>query len=196
MTRPLRSWIFGLLLCSLTAPGTAQTAKPAEPAPGTLLVASARVAPGRFHEAVVLLVTVSDKGAAGLVLNQPGAVPLPRLFPHLASAEGRTDVAFTGGPVDPKTTFCLLHLQGKLREAREILPGVFFSTSQDLMALALNSQQPPTAFRVFQGYAGWTPGQLPREVAAGLWTVVPATAAILFDSDPATLWTRLAAARR
>ncbi|HET9784506.1 MAG TPA: YqgE/AlgH family protein [Terriglobales bacterium] len=183
----------GMLLCSLAALGAAQ-APAAKPAAGTLLVATARVTSGRFHQAVVLLVTDSDKGAAGLVINQPGNTPLPRLFPHLASAQSRTDVAFEGGPVGAKVLFCLLHMQGRLREARALLPEVYFSTSRALMELAFNAQQPAASFRVFQGYTGWTPGQLSRELAAGLWTVAPATAAIVFDPDPATLWTRLTTA--
>jgi putative transcriptional regulator len=191
MHRPLGC---ALLFGALTLLGAAQTPPaPLAPAAGVLLVATPRVTSGRFHQAVVLLVTVSAKGAAGLVINQPGTTPLARLFPHSAAAQARTDAAFEGGPVAEKTILCLLHIQGPLREARALLPQVYFSTSPALMELALNAQQPAASFHVFQGYTGWTPGQLSRELAAGLWTVMPATAALVFDPDPATLWQRLLA---
>lgn len=183
----LWGWLAGLGAAQAVAP------PPLAPAAGTLLVATPRVASGRFHQAVVLLVTYSEKGAAGLVINQPGTTPLAGLFPHWASAQGRTDVAFEGGPVGEKTILCLLHMEGQLREARALLPQVYFSTSPALMELAFNAQRPAASFRVFQGYTGWTPGQLSRELTAGLWTVMPATAAIVFDPDPATLWQRLSA---
>lgn len=188
------TWLRPILVAAVGAAlalGQAPAPAPPQLTAGQVLVATGKVAPGRFLHAVVLLLNYSDKGAAGLVLNQPGREPLSRLFPQVESARQRTDTAFDGGPVDPQTRFCLLHLNGPLREARVLLPGVYFSTSQPLMELALNAQQPPAAFRVFQGYAGWTPGQLERELAAGLWTVHPGSAALIFDPSPSTLWDRL-----
>jgi putative transcriptional regulator len=40
------------------------------------------------------------------------------------------------------------------------------------------------------GYAGWGPGQLEQELAAGAWFVVEPDAALLFDSETATKWQR------
>ncbi|MGH9518281.1 MAG: YqgE/AlgH family protein [Terriglobales bacterium] len=179
----------GLLVA---AAGQSRGPKPL--AAGALLVAGARVPDGRFRQAVVLLVYVSEQGAAGLILNQPGGGPLPKLFPKDDAAKARTDSASIGGPVGGDNLFCLLRRDGQLREARAVLPGIYFSTSRDLMQLALNARLPPSSFRVFQGYSGWNPGQLQRELAAGLWTVLPGSAAIIFDTDPGTLWTRLHAA--
>lgn len=158
---------------------------------GQLLIARAQVPDGRFRHAVVLLVGEGSQGFAGLVLNEPTATPVDRLFPGVASAQERNDVAFTGGPVDSARLFCLLHTKGPLREASLVLPGIYASTSLDLMHLALNARLPAISFRVFQGYAGWKPGQLQREIAAGLWTLRPGSAALIFDPDPATLWARL-----
>jgi putative transcriptional regulator len=163
---------------------------------GTLLVARDHVPDGRFHHAVVLVVGLSEKGAAGLILNEPGKTPLSRLFPKTPSAQERTDTAFAGGPVDPGRVFCLLQIAGPLREARAVLPGLYASANRNLMQLALNAIEPSSSFRVFQGYAGWKPGQLQREIAAGYWTLRPATAALVFDPDPATLWARLSAPAR
>jgi putative transcriptional regulator len=48
-----------------------------------------------------------------------------------------------------------------------------------------------TSGRVYAGYTGWSAQQLKDEIARGLWKVHPAEAAIVFDANPATLWTRL-----
>jgi len=45
--------------------------------------------------------------------------------------------------------------------------------------------------RVFAGYAGWGPGQLDEELAAGGWFVVDASADDAFDSEPDKLWSRV-----
>lgn len=45
--------------------------------------------------------------------------------------------------------------------------------------------------RVYAGYTGWSAQQLKDEIARGLWKVHAPDAAIVFDPNPATLWTRL-----
>lgn len=45
--------------------------------------------------------------------------------------------------------------------------------------------------RVYVGYVGWSARQLKDEIARGLWRRHAADANIVFDPNPATLWTRL-----
>jgi len=45
--------------------------------------------------------------------------------------------------------------------------------------------------RVFVGYTGWSAQQLKDEIARGLWKVHAPDSRLVFDPDPATLWTRL-----
>lgn len=48
--------------------------------------------------------------------------------------------------------------------------------------------------RIFAGHTGWTSEQLRLEVRQSLWQTRPATAAIVFDPHPDTLWRRLSTA--
>jgi putative transcriptional regulator len=50
-------------------------------------------------------------------------------------------------------------------------------------------------FRVYAGYAGWSPGQLRKELLLAHWRVLPGDAATIFDPRPATLWRRLSQRR-
>ena len=45
--------------------------------------------------------------------------------------------------------------------------------------------------RVFRGYAGWGPGQLEVEIAAGSWMVLDSEADDVFSDDPEELWRRV-----
>jgi putative transcriptional regulator len=45
--------------------------------------------------------------------------------------------------------------------------------------------------RVFVGYTGWSAQQLKDEIERGLWKVHAPDPRLVFDPDPATLWTRL-----
>ena len=40
------------------------------------------------------------------------------------------------------------------------------------------------------GYAGWGPGQLEAELAAGFWSIAPAAESILFGTDHSRKWER------
>lgn len=182
----MRRCALTLLLLALSAAG--QT-----PAAGKLLVASPKVTNAQFRHTVILVIDYGAKGAAGLVLNRTTSKPLAELFPAVASAHARTDTAYWGGPVAAAQVFCLVAINGSLREARQVLPGVYFSNNQNLMDLALNARQTGTSFRVYLGFAGWSPEQIRREMAAGDWRVQPATAAEIFDPAPGTLWERLTA---
>lgn len=183
-----------VMLLSWWPLGAHAQAAPSTSLVGQLLIASASVPDGRFRHAVVLVVADNKTGTAGLILNNLGTTPLSQLFPKLNSARQRTDVAFRGGPVAPTKIFCLVRTPGPLREADLVLPGLYVSTSLSLMQLALNAGRSASTFRVFQGYTGWKPGQLQQELARRLWTVRPATAEIVFDPQPATLWPSLQSA--
>ena len=43
-------------------------------------------------------------------------------------------------------------------------------------------------FRLFAGYAGWSPGQLENEMRRNAWLVHPATVDLVFHTEPARLW--------
>ena len=47
------------------------------------------------------------------------------------------------------------------------------------------------SLRFFIGYAGWSAGQLDRELGRGDWLVVPASDELVFAEDPGLLWERL-----
>jgi putative transcriptional regulator len=45
--------------------------------------------------------------------------------------------------------------------------------------------------RVYAGYTGWSAQQLKDEIARGLWKIHAPDANLVFDANPAALWTRL-----
>ena len=46
-------------------------------------------------------------------------------------------------------------------------------------------------FRVYAGFAGWSPGQLEQEMTRGGWLILPGDAAMVFDEAPDELWQEL-----
>jgi len=78
-------------------------------------------------------------------------------------------------------------------DARPLIDDVFMHSNLDALEAAFDRRMhDSSALRFFAGHASWGPGQLEEEIADGAWTVVPGSAALIFDPAPATLWRRLA----
>jgi putative transcriptional regulator len=155
---------------------------------GSFLVARPVLRDPNFAQTVVVLLAHDDNGALGLVVNRPGEgneQPFP---------------VFSGGPC-PSPGLFLLHGHSEWTESssdalpgaakQEVAPGIFLG---DAACLERANQVLPghaLRLRLFRGCAGWGPGQLEQELAAGAWAVVPATGAVLFDTAVEELWQRV-----
>src|SRR5262249_19611590 len=126
----------------------------------------------------------SAEGAFGLVVNRAITV------------EGLPFPVFAGGPCESQGLL-LLHGQADWAESttepppREVAPGVFLGDATCLNRIGDATAERGMRYRMFSGYAGWGPGQLEAELAAGAWAVVPATGQLLFDVPAEDLWYRL-----
>ena len=153
---------------------------------GNLLLAAPHELDPNFVDTVILVVEHSERGVVGLILNRPREASR-RFF-----QEGRVAQPFPakmklyfGGPVTGP--IMAIHTEASMAE-RGVLPGVYFSSNETtIRALVQQAKRP---FKVFTGYAGWTPGQLKKEIELGVWRVVPGTAEAVFSNN-SQLWQNL-----
>lgn len=131
----------------------------------TCLVASPFLEDPNFFRTVILMIAQSDEGAMGLVLNRPTQKKLRDILPKLTNEICvHDDFLFSGGPVHGPLV--ALHNVPSLAE-KEYCPGMFFTTNgRHLKHLSRLSD---IQLRIFDGYAGWGPGQLEAEVEQGGW---------------------------
>jgi putative transcriptional regulator len=159
-------------------------------ASGIFLVASRDLRDPNFSETVVLLAQYGKTGAMGVIMNRPAEVPLSRLFPSIPKKAGEANL-YAGGPVGRNGALGLLRSKSKPGgEAQPVLEDVYLVTEREMLEKALSAGASESV-RVYVGYAGWSPGQLEMEVAAGAWHIVAATAALAFDPETETLWRRM-----
>lgn len=152
---------------------------------GHLLIAAPRLADPNFRRSVVLLVVHDEHGAFGLVLNRPADHPLAEVWEAMADQPcDRHQRLYVGGPVPGP--ILALHALAVCSE-REVVPGVHFAARKDLLSRIVRQTEEP--FRIFTGYSGWAAGQLERELGAGGWLNLPATAAYVF-ADPEAVWSQ------
>jgi putative transcriptional regulator len=167
-------------------------------APG-LLLAAPRLGDPNFVRSVVLLGHHDEEGALGWVLNGEALAPVHRvlrdagLVPEgFALPEGgayATSVRL-GGPVTPGSAWLLYRkadgiepLSGDLSVGED---HAVTCARESIEALA--SGRGPSWFRLLLGYAGWAPGQLESEIAAGAWLPARLDPSLLLDREPDELW--------
>lgn len=159
-------------------------------APGLLLATPQLVDP-RFVRAVVLLIEHGVKGSFGLVINHPSPISATELLESLDMAWQGDDAAvvWSGGPMSPQTGW-VLHEPVGCKEAGTIRITSTISLSMTPDRLRAISAAPPLRVRLLLGYANWSPGQLVREFALGLWIHAPADPAIVFETPATEMWLR------
>jgi len=173
---------------------------------GWCLLASPAIGDGRFARTVVLMVEHDDDGAVGVVLNQPGQLPVDAVLETWAPLACEPAVVFTGGPVAPEHALGLTVLRGGPDpvDATHAIPGPAGDPADDtspmevLGVVDLSSDPAVLAgvvgdIRVFAGYAGWGPGQLEDELVHGAWWVARLRSGDALSDDPLGLWPTLVA---
>jgi putative transcriptional regulator len=158
----------------------------------TLLLSMPQMHDPNFEQSVVLLCDHSDQGAFGLVLNRPtttAAAEVVALDPPIDAQQG--PLLWTGGPVEPERGWILLGTapdEVEPSEATEVAPGIFLSTSLDVLRRVI--QAPPRRTRVLTGYAGWGPGQLDEELSSSAWLTVDIDPELIFETPADEMWDR------
>lgn len=166
---------------------------------GKFLVAQPSLAAPPFARSVIFMVRHDADGAMGLIVNRPADErPLADLLDGLGMEAPPTDQTdrtirlHYGGPVEPAIGFFLHSPDYAIEATREVTP--WASMTVDTAVLRdIAAGTGPRRFLLALGYAGWAPGQLEQEMAAGSWVVVPADAALLFEpvTDPEHYWRRI-----
>jgi putative transcriptional regulator len=167
---------------------------------GQLLVATPELNGPVFSRTVVYVVRHDARsGAMGLIVNRRlGDVPMAVLLEQSGLPGNGVKGSVTlhvGGPVEQTRIFVLHTDDYAGTDTVKVAAGVAITTDASILRSIVEGKGPRRA-RFTLGYAGWAPGQLEAEMAAGYWIVVPSDDAILFDEVDDTKWDRAMAKRR
>lgn len=158
-----------------------------DPLTGSLLVASHDLTDVHFRRAVVLLLAHDpDDGAAGVILNRPATADLPARLAPWRGLTAPPQVVFIGGPVGRDTVIAVAAGAG------DDTPG-WQSITRGIGVVDLTREVSEVrphirSLRLFSGYAGWSGGQIEREIASGAWFVVPCRPDDPVSPSPDALW--------
>lgn len=160
---------------------------------GKLLVAMPSMTDPRFHKAVIYMCAHSEDGAMGIVVNQRAPhITFSKLLDQLDIAPPETAgsirvpveamAVHTGGPVETGRGF-VLHTTDYFSadSTLSIDDSISLTATVDILR-AIATGKGPMRSLLALGYAGWSPGQLEREIHANGWLICPADTEIVFEA--------------
>lgn len=159
-----------------------------QPAKGKLLIATELVRGDVFAQTVILLLHYDENGAVGIVVNRPTDIEPEELVTDVEAFSGYSGTFFWGGPVQMDSLLALVRSDTPPEGAEAIIDSVHQVRIEDGLKDAPTDAR---NLRFFIGYAGWSAGQLDREMDRGSWHVVPASDEHVFAEEPRKLWKRL-----
>jgi putative transcriptional regulator len=161
-------------------------------APG-FLVAAPILRDPNFAGTVVLMVEHSDEGALGFIVNRTAVAGLRKVLTQLGvgDLDVRCEVpVMIGGPVSPQTGWIVFESSDAIEQREDVLKvtsALGVSASKQFLLDAVQGQASGRAMLV-QGYAGWGPGQIERELSQGVWIPVDLDSSVLFDTVAEKRW--------
>lgn len=162
--------------------------------PGHLLVSSRGNLDPRFHKSVLYMVRHNPDSAFGIIINRPfGKGALANMMRGFKldpqGAVGELELHF-GGPVARQHAF-FLHSSEYVHEKSNDIDGKISFTKDVKILSAIAAGKGPQHILVALGYAGWSGGQLEREIERGYWTIADANQQLVFGDSKKDLWERV-----
>lgn len=163
------------------------------------LVAMPILTDAYFNRSVVYICEHTEKGALGIVINQPLyslRINLSEILEDITNSKteasknaGADFPILCGGPVHPERGFVIHAPEGEWQSSLKMNSEISVTTSKDIL-LAIAKQQGPNKFIFSLGYANWIAGQIEQEIVNNFWLTLPASPNILFDIPFEQRWLR------
>lgn len=155
------------------------------------LIAMPTLADSNFSRTVTFVCEHSSEGAMGIVINRATDLQLRDILQQLDLTSVNEELAarpiYLGGPVQNSRGFVIHEPLGSWESTLPVTETLGVSTSRDILA-AIAENRGPDRYLIALGYAGWSPGQLEREMAENSWLSGPANTAILFELPVERRW--------
>ncbi len=145
-----------------------------------------------FFHTVTYVCEHSREGAMGIVINRPLSVTVGEVLEQMSitledGGAMRNQPVFLGGPVQRERGFVIHQPIGNWDASLAVTDTIGVTTSRDIL-LAMANGNGPRRSLVALGYAGWSAGQLEREIAANTWLSGPADLRVLFETPVDRRW--------
>jgi len=146
----------------------------------------------RFKQSVIFICHHDSDGTMGLIINKPkGDLTLSDMLPQIGiegNIQSTDNHVLIGGPVDIDRGFVLHSNDTKLTDKGTVMPhGLCLSSNRMALESLVSSDAPEKALLLI-GYAGWSGGQIEREIQDNAWIIAPSDPDIMFSQSHRDKW--------
>jgi putative transcriptional regulator len=161
-----------------------------------ILIAMPHMVDPYFGKSVILICEHSVDGAMGLIINRPFQEPnLKKLFSEISKESeeilGIIPTVYFGGPVMIERGI-VLHSTEHISEGTMTISSDFAITSHRDILDDISKGKGPNKFKLHLGHAGWSAGQLEREIEKGDWLLQSTTSDFVFNVPEKYMWNQAA----
>ncbi len=162
-----------------------------------LLISMPHLQDPYFSRSVVFLCEHNKDGAMGVIINKPFEDPeLKSLFTGFFEEKQNileiVPKVYFGGPVMVERGI-VLHAGDYRSDGTVTISEEFSMTSSKTILQDISKDEGPNQYRLVLGHAGWSSGQLEREIENGDWLLQETTPKFLFETPDKNLWKAAAA---
>ncbi len=159
------------------------------------IIAMPNLADPNFFHTVAYLCQHNEDGALGIVINRPMDMKLGEIFKQMdinVTAPASAEVpVFAGGPVQQERGFVVHTSGGDWHATMPVSETLSLTTSRDVLE-AIAAGKGPKQYLIALGYAGWSAGQLEKEIMDNAWLNTPCGTQVLFDTPISLRWSAAA----
>ena len=155
---------------------------------GSLLVSTPDILDPRFNRSVIYLISHNEKGAMGFIINKP--IEDIQLTDIIKVENSKKNVdnnknhrVLFGGPVELKSGFLLHSTEYEIRNTTLKINNQFCLTNDSKALSDIYDGKGPVSSLFMLGYAGWSSGQLEKEIMEDSWLVVNADPELVFNKS-------------
>ena len=150
---------------------------------GTLLISHPRMLDPNFKRTVVLLSAHSkEEGALGVVLNRPTKKCLGEIEDKFTFGPLSQVPIYEGGPVARDQILLVAWTWSEVDSVFKLFFGIDPDRASELL------EYPQATVRAFQGYSGWSGGQLEVEMIEDTWIISQVRDRFVEGLDGDSLW--------
>ena len=155
---------------------------------GSLLVSTPDILDPRFNRSVIYLISHNEKGAMGFIINKPiDDIQLSDIIKKENSSKNiaikKKNTVFFGGPVEFKSGFLLHSTEYEIKNTSLKIDDNFCLTNDTKALSDIFEGNGPVSSLFMLGYAGWSPGQLEKEIMEDSWLVANADPELVFNNS-------------
>ncbi len=157
------------------------------PRKGRILIAEPFLPGNYFSRSVIFLVSHSEKGSVGFILNKEIDFEIQDVFPDFPDFEASV---FLGGPAATDSIYYIHKLGKKLPGSINVMGDLYWGGDFDALKNQISAGIiQPSDIHFFLGYSGWDAGQLEAELKEDSWLVTDIDEKAVMQKLDEAAWT-------